>query len=221
MAAAVAHEIRNPLGGIEGFASLLERDLSSTPKSQSMARQIVEGSRTLNRLVSNVLHYARPMEIQATHTDLVAVLQDVKSLIEADSNVSANIDCVLQAPVEAPMAYVDRQLLKSALINLVLNAAQAMPDGGTITLALQMEEGAPVLKVSDTGEGISAGNLEKIFSPFFTTKQDGNGFGLSEVHKIVQAHNASIDVASELDHGTVFSIRLPASNRALTHNTRK
>ena len=209
MAASVAHEIRNPLGGIEGFASLLKRDLKDSPKMQEMAQYIVEGSQTLNKLVTNILNYSRPISIQLEPTLLSTLINSTLSLIQADKNYKENIIFNFTSPDNEKKISLDPQLFKLALINLLINATQAMPDGGKISITLLEKKGQAILEVSDSGEGIPPKNLEKIFSPFFTTKETGNGFGLSEVYKLVQAHGGLIEAKSQLKIGTTFTIKLP------------
>lgn len=209
MAAQVAHEIRNPLGGIKGFATLLQRDLQENPKLQQMAGYIVEGTNNLNRLVTNVLNYARPVKPTLEPTDLVKLLEDLLHHLKADSNFQSNIKIQIKSPFKTLVAMTDAHLMKSALLNVVVNSIQAMPDGGKITLGLEQENETCSIIITDTGIGIAPENLEKIFSPFFTTKQQGNGLGLSEVHKVILAHGGVIDVSSQLGKGTQFSIHLP------------
>jgi len=187
MAAQVAHEIRNPLGGIKGFASLLERDLEKKPDLQKMARYIVDGTQTLDRLVSNVLHYARPMQTQFQPVELVELLDEVISMAKTDVKAKG-VQCKYTHKLTTLTAHIDREMIKGAVLNLIVNAFQAMPEGGKLDLSLDVQENQALIGVTDNGEGIPEENLEKIYSPFFTTKPDGNGFGLSEVYKVVQAH---------------------------------
>jgi signal transduction histidine kinase len=209
MAAMVAHEIRNPLGGIKGFASLLWRDLKEHPQMQQMAGYIIEGTDHLNQLVTNVLSYSRPVQIHLEATDLVSLMIDLQHHLEVDENVSKNIHINNRSTSPIIMHSLDPLLMKSSILNLIVNAIQAMPQGGTIDIALDQTQHETIVKVSDTGTGIPEENLEKIFSPFFTTKAEGNGFGLSEVHKVIQAHGGTIDVISKAGKGTTFTITLP------------
>lgn len=209
MAAMVAHEIRNPLGGIKGFASLLQRDLKSQPELEQMAGYIVEGTDNLNRLVTNVLNYSRPIIPNIELTDMVAIIQDLRQLVLADHGLEPSIQFNIDSALPTLFVPVDSQFIQSAFLNLIVNAIQAMPHGGVLNITLMEEKKMGVIKVSDTGVGISADNLEKIFSPFFTTKPQGNGFGLSEVHKVIQAHGGTIDVHSTLGKGTEFIIKFP------------
>jgi PAS domain S-box-containing protein len=214
MAAQVAHEIRNPLGGIKGFASLLQRDLKENPELQQMAGYIIEGTDNLNRLVTQVLNYARPIQPHMESTDLIGLIEEMKQHILADGSFDKQrVEITSETDLKQLLVYLDPQLFKSALLNLIVNAIQAMPEGGKMTLGVQEEQGNAIVKVSDTGIGIPKENIEKIFSPFFTTKPDGNGFGLAEVHKVVQAHDGVIDVVSTVGSGTTFSIKIPLKKK--------
>lgn len=209
MAAMVAHEIRNPLGGIKGFASLLIRDLKDNPEMAQMARYIVEGTETLNRLVTNVLNYARPVQPHFEPTDIGQLIKSVQQHIEADEEMGkmAAIETGIDEELEPISA--DSQLLGAAILNLVVNGIQAMPNGGKIIISATRKDGYVYIQVRDTGLGIPKENMEKIFRPFFTTKSSGNGFGLSEVYKIVSAHGGLVEVDSEEGKGSAFTIKLP------------
>lgn len=209
MAASVAHEIRNPLGGIKGFASLLQRDLKDQPHLQQMATYIVEGTESLNRLVTNVLNYARPIQLNLEPVDLIPLVLDVLYSVRIDPRLSQGIEYSLSVEVESLPVKVDSYLIRSVLLNMVTNAVQAMPQGGDILFNLRATDGDALLEIRDTGVGIADENLNKIFSPFFTTKSDGNGFGLTEALKIVQAHGGTIEVVSQVSKGTIFTIKLP------------
>lgn len=209
MVAMMAHEIRNPLGGIKGFASLLQRDLRDQPPLQQMANHIVEGTDSLNRIVNDVLHYSRPVNPAYENVDLIALIQDLKTSVFADDSISKNIDISIDISEPTLFVPIDTHLIRSALLNLLLNAIQAIEEKGKINIACHQEHGAAVLTITDTGKGIPEDDLKKIFSPFFTTKPDGNGLGLSEVHKVVQAHGGTIDVHSAVGVGSSFTIRLP------------
>lgn len=212
MAAMVAHEIRNPLGGIKGFASLLMRDLKDFPQLQEMASYIVQGTDSLNRLVTNILNYSRPLQMELHSIDLVALIQELVQHVRMDSIVKDNTKIIFQAPEHPIFGQVDSQLFKSVLLNLVVNSIHAMPNGGEIILSIKVENRHISIQIEDTGEGISKTNMEKIFRPFFTTKPQGHGFGLAEAHRIVQAHNGEISVNSEVNKGTIFKIKIPFLN---------
>lgn len=209
MAAMVAHEIRNPLGGIKGFASLLQRDLKDQPKLEQMARYIIDGTDSLNRLVTTVLNYARPVQLHIEVYDLISLVHDLQQLVQADSSFDPRVKFEIKSRHKDMPVPIDAHLLKSALLNLVVNSYQAMPEGGQITISINSLEGHAVIKVADTGIGIQPENIEKLYTPFFTTRANGNGFGLAEVLKIVQAHGGTIEVKSEVNKGTEFTIKIP------------
>lgn len=211
MAAVVAHEIRNPLGGIRGFASLLYRDLEATPHLQEMAHYILDGTKSLERLVVNVLQFAKPIQLQPALYDIVLLIKEVLRFVKVDPTFSSHIKIDFHLTVEKFEAFVDKELLKAALLNLFMNAIQSMEDqkAGLITLSLIQTNDSYKISISDTGKGIEEKDIDQIFSPFFTTKQKGTGLGLSETYKIIQAHFGTIDVRSEHKVGTTFTITLP------------
>lgn len=210
IAAQVAHEIRNPLGGIKGFASLLKRDLAKQPELQKMASYIVEGTDTLNKLVDQILHYVRPVLLHLEKTNLMDLLEQIKQHVMADANLyRPEIEIVIEPAFDEVILPLDTGHFKSAILNLVVNAIQAMPKGGIIRFSLHKQTNHIVLSISDTGTGIPEELIPKLYSPFFTTKPDGNGLGLVEVQKVIQAHAGTIDVDSAPDKGTTFTIKLP------------
>lgn len=209
LAAHLAHEIRNPLGGIRGFAHLLQQELCERPDLQQMASYIVQGADDLNQFVSQVLLYARPFQAHVENIDLVHFIEEIRQLMQADAGWNGNIQFTIQSPVAELLVPLDPQLFKSALLNLFVNAVQAMPEGGHLTVNLEPDPSWVTIRVEDTGVGIAPEHLPKIFSPFFTTKETGNGLGLAEVHKVIQAHQGWIEVQSEVGKGTTFTIKIP------------
>lgn len=209
MVSTVAHEIKNPLGGIRGYATLLQRDLSEIPSLQEMAGYIIEGTQTLDRLLSKVLHYARPIQIQPASTELAAFIRSVCKFIKVDPAFPPNVSMVTHISQEPLMAPIDAEAMRSALLNLIVNAFQAMPNGGTLTVSLLKQDNQCLISITDTGIGIEEKDLPHLFSPFFTTKNKGNGLGLAETFKIIQAHYGAIDVRSQVARGTTFTITLP------------
>jgi signal transduction histidine kinase len=209
LAAHLAHEIRNPLGGIKGFATLLQQELKGRADLQQMASYIVQGADDLNQFVSHVLQYARSFQLHLENVDLIHLIEEIKQLMQVDSHWNSQVDFVIQSPVSILMIPLDPQLFKSALLNIFVNAVQAMPTGGRLLIEVKPEQSWVLLRIEDTGIGIASENLTKIFSPFFTTKEAGNGLGLAEVHKVIQAHQGWIEVQSELGKGTQFTIKIP------------
>ncbi len=209
MAAAMAHEIRNSLGGIRGFASLLCRDLAKDSHLQEMASSIVEGAKALEKLVSAVLHFSRPIQIQPQSADLGAFLKSTVKFVKADPAFPQNVRIAMNIPNAPVLAPFDSETFKSALLNLVFNAIQAMPEGGNLSLSLIQLEGCCQIAIADTGIGMDEDTQQHLFSSFFTTKKRGNGLGLVETQKIIHSHQGTIDVRSAPGRGSTFTITLP------------
>ncbi len=209
MAASIVHEIRNPLGGIRGYASLLYRDLEKEPHLQEMAHTIIEGTKTLEKLVNALLHYSKPIQIEVQTLDLGAFLKKAIKFIKIDPAFPSNVKLAMHIPDEPILVPFDPEALKSAMLNLIFNAFQAMAQGGTLTISLLKMHTSCEISVSDTGIGMEQQQLEYLFSPFYTTKKGGNGLGLVETQKIVQAHLGTIIPRSKPGVGTTFTIALP------------
>ena len=209
MAAKIVHEIRNPLCSIDLFASMLERDLEDG-KQKELAGGISAGIHNLNNIVSNMLFFAKPHRPSFCDVDLGeladAVLGMLAPFLEA-RKVKA-VRSYLSAPDKYRYVKGDGELLKQILINLVINAAQAMPEGGAVEIGIGGEGvfACPCLEVKDEGAGIEPGLMEKIFDPFFSTKEKGTGLGLAIASKIMQAHGGYIKVSSELGKGSTFAM---------------
>ncbi len=209
MISSITHEIRNPLGGIRGYASLLYRDLSDQKPLQEMAFLITDAAKSLERLVSRILQYARPISLQIQSTEMGQFIRQLIKFVKIDPACPKSVQWELHIPDTSITAPIDPDLLKSALLNLILNAFQAMPLGGILTFSLLKMGSCYQIAISDTGIGMDEEQLQRIFSPYFTTKEKGNGLGLVEVQKIIQAHYGTIQVRSFLSKGTTFTLTLP------------
>ena len=209
MAAKLSHEIRNSLGGIRGFASLLFRDLSNQPHLQEMIGRIIEGTKALEQLVTTILVYARPIELVEQTIDLSQFMRQTAKAFKIDPNFPTNVKFILHIPDEPILVPVDPDALKRALLNLFFNAIQAMDAGGELTVSLLKYELSCQISISDTGIGMNEEQLNSLFSPLFTTKRTGNGLGLVETKKIIQGHGGSIGVRSTLGRGSTFLLTLP------------
>ncbi len=216
LAANVAHEIRNPLGSIELFASLLMKDLRDR-RSLERVSQIIAAVRNVDNKISNLLLFTRKREPLMHEVDLHGILEEVISFCE---EIIAHEGVSLSAKYARGGARVrgDAEMLKQVFLNIILNAFQAMPCGGVLEIETRRigagdfhPVGAPLMEVrfSDTGVGIPAEHLAKIFDPFFSTKEKGSGLGLAIVHSIVDLHGGAIDVESREGGGTLFRILLP------------
>jgi len=214
MVGCIAHEIRNPLGSVELFASMLRKDLRDFPHLRIYAEHISVAVQSMDRLLSNLLVYTRPDCSKAAWQDTEPLIVDVLTLA-AHSISTSPIEVRFQLDPLVPQLWCDAAKMKQVLLNLVLNAVQAMPEGGTLTIgvALQRAESTDLAEVqvtvSDTGCGIAPEHLSRVFDPFFTTKDHGTGLGLAIVHALIEAHHGRIDVESSSGKGTTFIIVLP------------
>ncbi len=212
MAASVAHEIRNPLGTIEGFARLLRRDLATMPGHLRLAERIVEGAQNLNYVISNLLTYARPMRLQMSDVTVERLLGLCRDTLE-DRATRAGVKLSLPAFRSELAVRGDERQLAQALLNLGINAIEACTSGhGSVSFEVYEGRQSVRLCVRDTGCGMDEAKIEKIFDPFFTTKDGGTGLGMSLTKKIVDAHGGEIAIASEPGRGTLMTMTLPGGS---------
>lgn len=208
--AGVAHEVKNPLNSMRLW---LENLKESLPKEQDGATQQavhvldMEIDR-LDAVVKRFLDFSRPMDIRLEATQLAELLKEVLEVAKPQLQ-KANVQVAQLLPIDVPEVYVDRALLKQAVLNLMLNAVEAMPGGGQLRLILSRRGEVAEIAVGDTGKGIRTENKQKIFQLFYTTRPGGSGIGLATTFRIVQLHNGSIDFTSEVGRGTTFRIELP------------
>jgi signal transduction histidine kinase len=205
MAAALAHEIRNPLGALRLFSSLLREDLKARNMDEDLLNHIETGISSMDHVVSNILHFAKPSTRELSPLNLHSLLQDELELIHRRyAGVETQFDAF-----GSPFILGAEHALRQVVQNLLLNAAQAMNGVGKICVCCHEfpEERELVLRIQDYGPGISPELLETMFEPFITSKNDGTGLGLAIVRKILQDHGASIQASN--DSGAVFEIRFP------------
>jgi two-component system sensor histidine kinase HydH len=212
LAAGVAHEIRNPLSSIRGFAQFFEHSLKDRPKEQEYARTMVAEVDRINRVVTDLLTFARPMPAKLAPTDVTELVEHAVRLVQADAqsrrvSVKIKISDLSKLPL-------DENQMTQALLNLLLNALQAVSPEGHVEIGAELDASDAVLLfwVEDDGPGISKDKLEKIFEPFFTTREKGTGLGLSIVHKIVENHSGEITVScppAGKSRGCRFTVRIP------------
>ena len=208
--AGVAHEVKNPLNSMRLWLENLKESLFAEQYSASQqAVQVLDKEiDRLDEVVKRFLDFTRPMDIRLEATQLADLLKGVLEIARPQLQKS-NIQLAQLLPIDVPEVYVDRALLKQAVLNLVLNAAEAMPSGGQLRLVLSRRGEMAEITVGDTGKGIPLENRQKIFQLFFTTRPGGSGIGLASTFRIVQLHNGSIDFTSEVGRGTTFRIELP------------
>jgi len=209
LSAGLAHEIRNPLASIEGAASILRTEPEDAAKRSEFLGIIQIECHRLNSLLAHFLEFARPRLPDFTLIELKDIFDSVSSLAShavRDDRTKIRIEI----PPSLPKVQCDPEQLKQVLLNLVLNAVQAMPDGGTVTLsAAPAGRDILAIRVRDEGGGVPQEHLDHIFDPFFTLKESGTGLGLSVAHGIIDQHGGSLTLESNSGRGAVFLITLP------------
>ncbi|MBT3605402.1 MAG: PAS domain-containing protein [Candidatus Latescibacteria bacterium] len=221
MSATIAHEIRNPLGGIGGFAGLLERDMDLEDPNRRLVKKIISGVASLNKMVTSLLNYTRPLQISLRPVDLVEITEDSLGFFEIDAGARMDeIQLERKFPNAPLICKTDPEQIQQIMLNLLHNAVQAMPGEGTLTVSIQevdtqtdlrthLNRPCVALEVSDTGMGMSDDVKTNLFMPFFTTKEDGNGLGLATAKKVIEAHNGDIVAESGPNAGSTFTIYIP------------
>jgi PAS domain S-box-containing protein len=208
--AGVAHEVKNPLNSMRLWLENLKESLpaDADPSSKQAVQVLDKEIDRLDAVVKRFLDFTRPMDVTLEPTQLAELLGEVLEIAQPQMQ-KANIQVAQLLPIDVPEVYVDRALLKQAVLNLVLNAGESMPSGGQLRLVLSRRGEMAEISVGDTGKGIPPENRQKIFQLFFTTRPGGSGIGLASTFRIVQLLNGSIDFTTEVGKGTTFRIELP------------
>jgi PAS domain S-box-containing protein len=212
MAASVAHELRNPLAGISGFALLLNEELADNPRLKSMAEAVLQGVRNLEKIASNLLFLTRRTALEHQELDVQSLIQETEQLLRSECiMLGCEVEINVRVPRERIKVVSDPILLRVILTNLSRNALQAIGRKGRIDLRLtwKLLTNRLDLTISDDGCGIPKENIHKLFSPFFTTKDRGTGLGLALVKKAVDLLSGEISVESTVGVGTTFTVSLP------------
>jgi signal transduction histidine kinase len=223
MAAAIAHEVKNPLAGIEVMAGLLRRKIPEAPDAQAVLTDIIGEAKMANAIVQEVLDFVRPIRLQVEHTAVDKAVQGAIQLAGTKAT-RGEIDVHVNLPARLPQIQADQYQLTQVFTNLLINAYEAMNGSGRVMISahpLRIEDGgdgreAVRVEFSDNGPGMAADVADRIFNPFFTTKAQGSGLGLAIVRKIIDAHDGRIDLATAPGAGTTIRVTLPvtASNEA-------
>ena len=218
MSAGIAHEFRNFMGTIMGFAKLISKRLESNDPRQNMVQAITQELQAMDRLIEQLLSFGRHIELNLRPVDLKSFLHKQVLHVLNQSADRPRPKLNIEIPSGIPRVALDDALMRQAITNLLQNALEAMPNGGELRVKVMLLEREVsvqgtvreiLLEIGDTGQGIPSEKLDKIFLPFFTTKPKGTGMGLALVHKIVLSHNGRIQVDSMEGHGSTFRIYLP------------
>jgi two-component system, NtrC family, sensor kinase len=216
MAAGIAHEIKNPLAGISAAVTIIRDDLAVGDPRAGILSEVIQQVQRLDKTVNDLLFFGKPSLPELACMDVNSILNKTVMFASQHRGVM-NIEKKLYLAPDLPPVYVDDKQMQQVFLNIILNAFQAMTDGGTLTITTnrttRQEREYVVIEVADTGPGIPPQILEKIFSPFFTTKAQGTGLGLPICSKLIHLHNGEICVASD-DQGTVFTVELPACSKS-------
>ncbi len=204
MAATVAHEIRNPLGGIRGFATFLAQDTPEDDPRHRLVQKILTGTSSLEKVVSGLLEYTRPVELKLVPTSCAAIAQAALRYMEYDpSRITIFTEVDLDLRILA-----DADKIRQVLMNVLMNAVQSITARGEIRVSAEADENLVHLVVQDTGCGMKEEELKQIFSPFYTTKEKGTGLGMAVSQKIVDGHGGVLSAHSEPGKGTRIAIQL-------------
>jgi signal transduction histidine kinase len=205
----VGHEVKNPINAIVVHVELLKSKLTGAGAPAIRHLDIIEAEiHRLDRVVQLLVDFSRPVELKLREQDLREVIGDVLALATAELSTH-NVNLLSNIPLKPLMVNIDADLLKQAALNVIQNGAQAMPEGGTLRVALEENRKFAVLRISDEGHGIPDDIREKIFDLYFTTKSGGSGIGLAMTYRILQLHYGSIEVQSNPGQGTEFLLRIP------------
>jgi len=210
MAAAVAHQIRNPLGVMRVSLEMLQEDFHVAEDRYSydrLLKMLFDEVNTLDIVVTNYLDFARHKDLRRTRVRVSELIGDACAMLPQDTIDPSNL--VVRNGHSDETIFVDREMMNQVLVNLIINAAEASSNSQPIIVQVATEADATTLSVEDFGPGIDSGTRKMIFNPFFTTKSRGTGLGLSIVNRIVEQHGGSLSLHTESGKGTRFDIRLP------------
>ncbi len=218
MAAVIAHEVKNPLGGIEVMAGLLRRKISEAPEAQAMLSDIIKEAKMANAIVQEVLDFVRPIRLQVEHTMVADAVRGAVHLADTKAK-RGNIEVEVHVADGLPPIEADQHQLTQVFTNLLMNAYEAMNGAGRVSLTasrVHIDDGADgrdavLVEIADNGPGIPQDVAEKVFEPFFTTKAQGSGLGLAIVRKIIDAHDGRLDLRTTPGQGTTIRVTLPIS----------
>jgi two-component system sensor histidine kinase HydH len=208
LSASLAHEIRNPLASLEGAIDILEREPESEELRQEFLGIMRKECRRLSRLLTNLLDFARPRRPQLQKVDVGRLVESVANLARPAAERSG-VALKMEIAKGIPFIECDAEQIQQVVLNLTLNAIQSMPEGGTARIGVRGQDSGVLLEVRDEGCGVAEDFLDRIFDPFYTTKEQGTGLGLSVAHQIVSQHGGMIKVQRNAERGMMFTVCLP------------
>ncbi len=211
LSAGLAHEIRNPLASIAGAASILQRNDNLEPKYRKCVEIIAHECERLNGLLTNFLNFARPRAPRMQVVQVNTVLENVLGLANHGVRGKA-VHCEARVAEELPAVECDPEQLEQVLLNLMINAIEASPDGETVTISAAAENGNVAVRVTDHGHGVAPAHVDRLFDPFFTTKEHGTGLGLPVAHQIMAQMGGALVAEQRSGNGMTFSVLLPAKD---------
>ena len=212
LSSGVAHEINNPLGVILGYAGYIENKLDPEDPNYHFIHEIKRESKRCKKIVQDLLNYARTPKPEFAETDLNQLLNQIVSFAANHTDMH-DVEIIKRFSADLPPLWLDGDQIRQVAINLILNAGAAMAKGGQLIVTTSREESDALMIFADTGSGIDEADLERIFEPFYTTKDRGTGLGLAITRQIVEQHHGSIQMTSRLNHGTTVTIRLPLERK--------
>jgi len=212
LAAGIAHEVRNPLSSIRGYATFFGSLFDSGTENQKAANIMAEEVDRVNRVISELLEFARPVDLKLEKTDITEFVNNSLRIIKYEAEM-ANVNIIASIDSSIPRMEIDNDRFSQVLLNLYINGIQAMKNGGDLTVIVRLEKEDVVFEISDTGVGISPEEQVNIFNPYFTTKKMGTGLGLAIVHKVIESHHGTINIISSEAKGTTFVISIPKNQK--------
>ena len=219
MAAMIAHEVKNPLAGIEVMAGLLRRKVADTPDAQAVLTDIIREAEMANRIVQEVLDFVRPVRLRVERTGIAKAVANAIHLADTKAR-RGGVTVEVLVPEGLPSVHADGHQVTQVFTNLLINAYEALGGGGWVRIrgsrttlrGADREREAVAIEISDNGPGVDADVEGKMFAPFFTTKPQGSGLGLAIVRKIVDAHDGTLDLETVRGHGTTVRVTLPVGH---------
>ncbi len=208
LAAGIAHEVRNPLSSIRGYATFFGSLFDKGTENRNAANIMVEEVDRVNRVISELLEFARPVNLKLEKTDITEFINNSLRIIKYEAEM-ANVKIIKSIGSPLPDVEIDNDRFTQVLLNLYINGIQAMKNGGDLTIEVGLKEENVVFMISDTGKGIPPEDQANIFNPYFTTKKMGTGLGLAIVYKVIESHHGTVNIVSTEAKGTTFVISIP------------